>query len=126
MLALAEAIDAASAQFGDDQSTWPTNETVAMLLLDFADISANNAQHQLARDVTVAMRDGCVDSLRGALKLLVVHVRATRRFSVPLDYTNWLNEHLLTKYIGSFLLIWKVDFRTPKAASTQHRNSVNN
>jgi len=78
LLALAEAIDAAIAQFGDDQSTWPTNETVAMLLLDFADISANNAQHQLARDVTVAMRDGCVDSLRGALKLLAVHVRATR------------------------------------------------
>jgi hypothetical protein len=78
LLALADAIDAAIAQFGDDQSTWPTNETVAMLLLDFADISSHNAQHQLARDVTLAMRDGCVDALRGALKLLAVHVRATR------------------------------------------------
>jgi len=79
LLALAEAIDAAYAQFADDdQSRWPTNETIAMLLLDFAEISANNCQHQLARDVTMAMREGCVDSLRGALKLLSVHVRATR------------------------------------------------
>ena len=79
LLALAEAIEAASAQFADDDPTkWPTNENVAMLLLDFAEISPNNSQHHLARDVTDAMREGCADSLRGALKLLSVHVRATR------------------------------------------------
>ena len=71
LLALTEAIDSVRARFAEDEpSRWPTNETVAMLFLEFTEISPNNSQHHLARDVMKAMRDGGLGSLCSTLKLL--------------------------------------------------------
>lgn len=111
LLAVAQHIDALCGLFSDDSTMWPSNEHVAMVLFDFAEINPNNIQHHLVRDVTDAMREGCVEDLLSALKLLGVHVRATRAGLLSDSPRKRTNAKITERQINA-LRKWNYDARS--------------
>ena len=120
LLAVAQHIDTLVTLFNDDSTMWPSNEDGAMVLFDFCEINPNNIQHHLVRDVTEAMREGCVEDLLSALN------EATRRSRTR--HTCWAvvgfsaQAHERKDHRTSNKRAEKVELRCPKRRFREHRS----